>query len=100
MLKSSYHSLIVQITTITYFHVKQIPATMAQCSQISIPANHHKSLGMDHSKIKWSSTFSNLPGYVILTLFHPQSMHNQTSETFLAISADKEIRNYDSECSN
>ena len=31
---------------------------------------------------------------------HPQSGDSQSQETFLAPSADKQTRNYDTECSN
>ena len=41
-----------------------------------------------------------LPVNVIVRLPHPRSGDSQGQETFLAPSADKQIRNYDTECSN
>ena len=37
---------------------------------------------------------------VIVRLPHPRSGYSQGQETFLAASADKQTRNYDTECSN
>ena len=37
---------------------------------------------------------------VIVRLPHPRSGDSQAQETFLAPSADKQTRNYDTECSN
>ena len=42
----------------------------------------------------------NLPVNVIVRLPHPLSGDSQGQETFLAPSADKQTRNYDTECSN
>ena len=42
--------------------------------------------------------YTNLPVNAIVRLFHPRSGDNQGQETFLAPSADKQTRNYDTEC--
>ena len=44
--------------------------------------------------------YTNLPVNSIVRLPHPRSGDSQGQETFLAPSTDKEIRNYDIECSN
>ena len=44
--------------------------------------------------------YTNLPVNAIVRLLHPQSGDNQDQETFLAPSAAKQIRNYDTEYSN
>ena len=44
--------------------------------------------------------FTNLPVNVIVRLPHPRSGDSQGQETFLAPSANKQTRNYDTECSN
>ena len=44
--------------------------------------------------------YTNLPVNVIVRLPHPPSGDSQAQETFLAPSADKQTRNYDTECSN
>ena len=44
--------------------------------------------------------YTNLPVSDIVRLPHPRSGDSQVQETFLAPSADKETRNYDTECSN
>ena len=43
---------------------------------------------------------ANVPVNVIVKLPHPRSRDTQGQETFLAPSADKQTRNYDTECSN
>ena len=43
---------------------------------------------------------TNLPVNAIVRLRHPRSGYSQGQETFLAPSADKQTRNYDTECSN
>ena len=45
-------------------------------------------------------TYANLPINVRVRLPHPRSGDSQGQETFLAPSADKQTRNYDTECSN
>ena len=45
-------------------------------------------------------THTNLPVDAIVRLPHPRSRDSQGQETFLAPSADKQTRNYDTECSN
>ena len=45
-------------------------------------------------------TYANVPVNVIVKLPHPRSGDTQGQETFLAPSADKQTRNYDTECSN
>ena len=45
-------------------------------------------------------THTNLPVNAIDRLPHPRSRDSQGQETFLAPSADKQTRNYDTECSN
>ena len=52
------------------------------------------------SKLKWRAIYTNLPVNTIVRLSHPQSGDSQDQETFLAASADKQTRNYDTECSN
>ena len=44
--------------------------------------------------------YTHLPGNAIVRLLHPRSGDSQGQETFLAPSADKQIRKYDTECSN
>ena len=44
--------------------------------------------------------YTNLPVNVIVRLPHPRSGDSQGQETFLAPSADKQIRTYDTEWSN
>ena len=44
--------------------------------------------------------YANLPVNVIVRLLHPGSGDSQGQETFLAPSANKQTRNYDTECSN
>ena len=44
--------------------------------------------------------YTNLPVNVIVRLPHPRSGDNLGQETFLAPSADKQTRIYDTECSN
>ena len=44
--------------------------------------------------------YANVPVNVIVKLPHPRSGDTQGQETFLAPSADKQTRNYDTECSN
>ena len=44
--------------------------------------------------------YANLPVNVIVKLLLPRSGDSQGQETFLAPSADKQTRNYDTECSD
>ena len=44
--------------------------------------------------------YTNLPVNAIVRLPHPRSGDSQGQETFLAPSADKQTRNYDTELSN
>ena len=44
--------------------------------------------------------YIHLPVNAIARLPHPRSEDSQGQETFLAASADKQTRNYDTECSN
>ena len=44
--------------------------------------------------------YINLPVNSIVRLPHPQSRDSQGQEKFLAPSADKQTRNYDTECSS
>ena len=44
--------------------------------------------------------YTNLPVNAIVRLPHPRSGDSQGQETFLASSAGKKTRNYDTECSN
>ena len=44
--------------------------------------------------------YENLPVNVIVKLPHPRSGDSQGQETFLAPSADKQTRSYDTECSD
>ena len=63
-------------------------------------SNHHPSLstlrskGLSRSKMKWWAIYTNLPVDVIVRLPHPRSGDSQGQETFLAPSADKQTRNY------
>ena len=69
-------------------------------------SNHHPLLsnlrlkGLSRSKIKWWAIHTNSPLDVIVRLPRPRSGDSQDQETFLARSSDKQIRNYDIECSN
>ena len=55
---------------------------------------------METSLYIYIYTHTNLPVDVIVRLPHPWSGDRQGQETFLAPSADKQTRNYDTECSN
>ena len=55
---------------------------------------------MSCSKMKWWTIYTNLPVNAIDRLPHPQSEDSQGQEIFLALSADKQIHNYDTQCSN
>ena len=44
--------------------------------------------------------YTNLPVNAIVRLPHPRRGDSQDQETFLAPSADKQTRNYDTQCSN
>ena len=44
--------------------------------------------------------YANATVNVIVKLPHPRSADSKGQETFLAPSADKQTRNYDTECSN
>ena len=44
--------------------------------------------------------YTDLPVNVIVRLSHPRSGDSQGQEKFLAPSADKQTRNYDTECPN
>ena len=44
--------------------------------------------------------YTNLPVNAIVRLLHPRSGDSQDQETFLAPPADKQTRNYGTECSN
>ena len=69
-------------------------------------SNHHPLLstlrlkGLSPSRMKWLAIDTNLPVDFIVTLPHPRSGDSEGQESFLAPSADKEIRNFDIECSN
>ena len=62
-------------------------------------SNHDPSLStlrpkeLSHSKMKWRALYTNLPVDAIVRLPHPRSGDSQCQETFLAPSADKQIRN-------
>ena len=79
---------------------KQTPSHDIECS------NHHPSLstlrpkGLSRSKTKRWPIYTNLPMDIIVRLPHPQSGNSQGQQTFLALSADKQISNFDIECSN
>ena len=45
--------------------------------------------------MKWWAIYTNLPVNAIIRLPHPRSGDTQGQETFLALSADKQTRNYD-----
>ena len=69
-------------------------------------SNHHPILsslrpkGLSRSKMKWWARHTNNPVDFIFRLPHPWSWDSRGQETFLASSGDKQIRNYDIECSN
>ena len=69
-------------------------------------SNHHPSLstlsrkGLSCSKMKWWAIHTNLPVDVLVRLPHPRNGNSQGQKTFLAPSADKQIGNYDIDCSN
>ena len=44
--------------------------------------------------------YAHVPVNVIVKLPHPRSGDTQDQETFLAASANKQTRNFDTECSN
>ena len=50
--------------------------------------------------MKWWAIYTNLLVKDIVRLPHPQSRDTQYQEKFLALSADKQICNYDTECSD
>ena len=68
-------------------------------------SNHHPSLstlspeGLSCSKMRWWAIYTNLPVDVIVRLPHPRCGDRRGLETFLALSADKQTRNYARECS-
>ena len=67
---------------------------------------HHPSLstvrpkGLSRTKMKWWAIYTNLPVDVTVRLPHPRIGNRKGRETFLAPSADKQIRKYDKGCSN
>ena len=67
-------------------------------------SNQHPSLstpspkGLSRSKMKWWVIHKNLTVDVIVRLPHPQIGKSQGQETFLAPSAQRQIRHYDIEC--
>ena len=69
-------------------------------------SNHHASLsilgskGLNRSKMKWWAIYTNLLVNAIVKLPHLHSRDSQDQEKFLASSADKQTRNYYTECSN
>ena len=79
---------------------KQIRNYNIECS------NHYPSLstlsskGLSRSKMKWWAINTSLPVNAIVRLPHPRSRDCQSKKTFLALSADKQTRNCDTECSN
>ena len=50
--------------------------------------------------MKWWPIYTNLPVDVIVRLSHHRRRDSQGQEMFLALSADKQTRSYDIECSN
>ena len=68
--------------------------------------NHQPSLstlrpkGLSGSKMKWWAIYTNLPVDVVMRLCLLRIGNNQGQETFLAPSADRQLRNSDIECSN
>ena len=69
-------------------------------------SNHHSSIsslrpkGLCLSKIQWWAIYTNLQVNDIVRLRDPLNGYSQGQKTFLARSADKQIRNHDIECSN
>ena len=68
--------------------------------------NHHPSLstprskGLSHNKMKWWATYTNLPGNAIVRLPHLRTGGRYGQKMVLATSANNQIRNYNTECSN
>ena len=68
-------------------------------------SNHHPSLStlrpnrLGYSKMKWWAIHTNIPVHVMVRLRYPRSGDSQNQEMFLAPSADKQTRNYHTECS-
>ena len=68
-------------------------------------SNHHPSpstlrpKGVSRNMMKWRAIYTNLPVNATVRLPHPRSGDSQGQETVLAPSADKQTRNYDTECS-
>ena len=76
------------------------------CNYDTECSNHHPLLstlrlkGLSRSKMKWWARHTNLPVDVMVRLPHSQSGDSQAQEMFSAPSADKQIRHYETECSN
>ena len=68
--------------------------------------NHHPSLstprskGLSHNKMKWWATYTNLPVNAIVRLPHLRTGGRYGQKMVLATSANNQIRNYNTECSN
>ena len=69
-----------------------------ECSNHNPFISTLRSKELSRSKMQWWAMYTNLPVNAIVRLPHPLSGDNQSKETFLAPSADKETRNYDIEC--
>ena len=69
-------------------------------------SNHYSSRStlrpkrLSRSMMKSWAIYRSLPVYAIVRLPYPWSRNSQGQETFLVHSADKQTRNYDTECSN
>ena len=69
-------------------------------------SNHHPSLstlrskGLNRSKLKWWAIYANWSVNAMVRLTHLLSGVSQGQQTFLAFSADKLTRNYDTAFSN
>ena len=71
-----------------------------ECSNRHLSLSTLRPKGLSRSKMKWWAIHANLPMDVIFRLPHPRIGYSQGQKTFLALSADKQTRNYDIECSN
>ena len=74
------------------------PTTVADVFTEHHPS--HQKEASDAPVYKYIYIYINLPVNVIVRLLHPRSGDSQGQETFIALSADKQTRSYETECSN
>ena len=72
----------------------QVNSQLRQSAQTTTPPNCYEAPWLSHSKVKWWTTYVNLPGSVIVRLPNSKSRDNQGQEMFLASSAGKQTHNY------